>query len=142
MTSKEMKNLKILRYGCLFVLITGLLPSLAVFEATQEPWRLFFDILTWPLDSQPSTLTDSERQLSAILGGVICAWAFLMYRLSDPKIFNADIRNLMVQSVWLWFILDSLGSVLAGLPLNALSNVGFLAILIWPLIQLKKVKVI
>ncbi len=140
MTSKEKKNLKILRFSCLFVLITGLMPSLAVFEATQEPWRLFYDILTWPLDSQPATLTASERQLSAILGGVLSAWAFLMYKLSHPNVFNPVIRNLIVQSVWLWFVMDSLGSVISGLHLNAFSNLGFLLMLLLPLAALKTIE--
>ena len=129
--------LKILRISSLFVLVTGLLPSLAVFELTQEPWRIFFDILTWPIDQNPSTFTDSDRQLSAVLGGVLCGWAWLLYKLAHPDIFNQRIRKLMIQSVWVWFIIDSGGSILAGLPLNAVSNIGFLLILILPLWRLK-----
>jgi hypothetical protein len=137
MTPSELTWLKVLRGSCLYVLVTGLLPSLAVFEATQEPWRLFFDLLTWPLDFEPATFTDSERQLSAVLGGVLCAWAILMYQLSHPSVFNPIIRTLMVRSVWVWFALDSLGSVISGLPLNAVSNAVFLVLLLLPLAALK-----
>jgi hypothetical protein len=126
-----------LQYAALFVFVTGLLPSLAVFEVTQEPWRLFFDILTWPVDNIPASFSDSDRQLSAVLGGVLCGWALILYKLADPKIFNPSIRKLMLQSVWVWFLLDSLGSILAGIPLNAVSNISFLLILIIPLQALK-----
>ena len=72
--------LKALRGGALVVLVTGLLPSLAVSSKFQEPWRLFFDVLTWPLDGLPSDFSSSDRQLSAVLGGVLCGWAWLLHR--------------------------------------------------------------
>lgn len=137
MNETQTRWLKVLRCSALFVLVTGLLPTFGVFEATQEPWRLFFDILTWPLDQQPAGFTAGERQLSAVLGGVLCGWAFLLYRLADPSIFNEKIRKSMVQSVWIWFLLDSGGSVFAQLPLNAINNLTFLALLLIPLTKLK-----
>ncbi len=129
--------LKILRYSCLYILITGTFPILAAFEVTQEPWRLFFYLLTWPLDQSPATFEIRERQLSAVLGGVLCGWAWLMYKLSHEEIFNQNVRKFMVQSTWIWFILDSVGSVITGLPLNALSNISFLLALLIPLKVLK-----
>jgi hypothetical protein len=128
MEEKQIDWLKILRFSCLYILVTGILPTLAIFEATQEPWRLFFDILTWPLDQSPATFTDGERQLSAVLGGVLCGWAWLMYKLSHKEVFNQNIRKFMVQSTWIWFIVDSGGSIIAGLPLNAISNISFTSI--------------
>lgn len=136
-TDNKQSWLKRLRWACLFVLITGLFPTLAVLELTQEPWRLFFDVLRWPIDNDPATFTTSDRQLSAVLGGVLCAWAWIMYRLSHPDVFNSQIRRLMVQSIWVWFALDSIGSLIAGLPLNAVSNLGFLLILLIPLRALR-----
>ena len=137
MCEKKIRLLMFLRLGAFIVLITGLLPSLAIFQATQEPWRLFFDVLSWPLDDMPSDFSASERQLSAVLGGVLCGWSWVLYKLADPKIFNPKIRSLMSQSVWVWFLLDSAGSAIAGIPLNAVSNIGFLLILIIPLRALK-----
>jgi hypothetical protein len=136
MTANKSKWLTVLRYGCLYVFITGLLPLFAIFPATQEPWRLFYDVLSWPLDNFPADFTDSDRQLSAILGGVLCGWAWLLYQISHPEIFNERLRKLMIQSTWVWFILDSGGSILAGLPLNALSNVMFALVLFVPLWKL------
>jgi hypothetical protein len=137
MSDKEIRWLKYLRLGALFVLVTGLIPVFAIFQATQEPWRLFFDVLSWPLDHVPSDFSAGERQLSAVLGGVLCGWAWILYKLADPEIFNPKIRSLMTQSVWVWFLIDSTGSVIAGLPLNAVSNIGFLLVLIVPLHALK-----
>ncbi len=137
MSDQEIRLLKFLRLGALIVAVTGLLPSLSVFQATQEPWRFFFDILSWPLDNMPADFSAGERQLSAVLGGVLCGWAWIMYQLADPKVFNPRIRKFMIQSVWIWFLLDSVGSVIAEIPLNAVSNVGFLLILLVPLHGLK-----
>lgn len=137
MTQRRLFWLKILRWGSLFIFITGLMPSLAVFEVSQEPWRLFFDVLIWPLDGNPITFSSSERQLSAVLGGVLCGWAWLLYKLSHPEVFNEKIRGLMVQSAWVWFILDSAGTIYSGIPLNVLSNAGFLLILVVPLHKLR-----
>ena len=138
---EEKRNfwLRVLRLGALVVIATGLLPSLAIFEATQEPWRFFFDVLTWPIDQNPLSFLDSERQLSAVLGGVLCGWGWLLFKLATSELFNPLIRKLMVQSVWIWFVLDSAGSILSGLSLNALSNISFLLILLVPLNALKKV---
>lgn len=137
MSEREISWLKVLRLGSLFVLVTGLLPSLGACPITQEPWRLFFDVLSWPLDNNPAQFTDAERQLSAVLGGVLCGWAWLLYKLAHPSVFNPTIRKLMIQSTWLWFVLDSAGSIVAGLPLNAISNLVFLVILLGPLFALK-----
>jgi hypothetical protein len=139
---KERENfwLKKLRWGWLFIFVTGLIPFFAIFVNTQEPWRLYFDILTWPVDNLPNTFTDSERQLSAILGGVLCGWSWIMYKLANEDIFNSKIRRLMYQSTWGWFLLDSSGSILSGLPLNAIGNLVFLLLIIVPLSALKTVK--
>lgn len=137
MWDKKIRLLMFLRLGALIVFVTGLLPLLAVFQTTQEPWRIFFDVLSWPLDNIPSNFSATERQLSAVLGGVLCGWSWVLYKLAHPKIFSSKIRSLMSQSVWVWFFLDSAGSTIAGIPLNAISNIGFLLILIVPLHALK-----
>ena len=140
MGENEIRWLKILRLGSLYIFITGLLPILSIFPMTQEPWRLLFDLLSWPLDNNPAQFTDTERQLSAVLGGVLCGWAWLLYKLANPEVFNPSIRKFMIQSTWVWFILDSAGSIVAGLPLNAVSNVVFLLMLLIPLLALKPPK--
>lgn len=138
MNEQSTKWLRIFRFGALYVLVTGLIPLLAVFPGTQEPWRLFFDILNWPADASPADFTSLERQLSAIIGGVLCGWAWLLYRMAHPEVFNEVLRKLMIGSTWIWFVLDSGGSILAGLPLNALSNIGFALVLLVPLWKLKE----
>jgi hypothetical protein len=140
LSTAELKWLKIFRASCIFVFVTGLSPSFAVFESTEEPWRLFFDLLTWPLDGQPATFASTDRQLSAVLGGVLCGWALLLYQLARPEIFNSNIRRQMMLSIWVWFALDSAGSVIAQLPLNVVGNLGFLLSLIIPLHALRTVQ--
>lgn len=129
--------LKVFRFASLYIFVTGLIPLFAIFESTQEPWRLFYDFLTWPLDGIPVSLSSGERQLSAILGGVLCGWSWLLYSLAKPDIFNQPIRKMMLYSIWIWFVLDSSGSAISGLPLNAVSNLSFFLVLVIPLYKLK-----
>jgi len=116
--------LKVLRGSAAFIFITGLLPVFAVFEAAQEPWRLFFDVLTWPIDQSPATLSAGERQISGVLGGVLCGWSWLLFQLAKSSVFNPRVRSLMVQSTWVWFALDSGCSILSGIPLNAAATLA------------------
>ena len=47
---------------------------------------------------------------------------------------NQDLtRSLILTSIGAWFVIDSAGSILAGAPVNALFNVGFLAMFAVPL---------
>ena len=42
-------------------------------------------------------------------------------------------RSMILTGVFTWFVIDSTGSVIAGAPMNALYNVGFLLLFVVPL---------
>ena len=58
-----------------------------------------------------------------------------MLLLVSRKLYPKDPelgRSIIIASIVTWFVIDSAGSVLAGAPLNALFNVGFLLIFVLP----------
>lgn len=45
---------------------------------------------------------------------------------------SSVLRQMLVAGALTWFVVDSTGSVLAAAPVNVLSNVFYLAFLLWP----------
>ncbi len=116
----------------LFVLF-GSVIALASLPATAAPTVFLADLVLWPIDGGQS-FTPESRLLSAILGGVMLGFGTTLVVLvarfypRDPEL----VRTVILAGVWVWFVADSLGSLAAGAPLNALLNVGFLLAFLIP----------
>ncbi len=119
------------------VIVTGLVSALASFDATAEPWRLLFDLLSWPIDGQPAGFDRDGRALSAVLGGVMAGWGWMLYRLVSGQLASGsrDVLRIMRDGLLVWFVVDSTGSLAAGLPWNVALNVGFLAAFAAPMVR-------
>lgn len=117
------------------LIVFGLLTALASVAAMAAPTSFLADLIVWPVDGQESISSTTERLLAAITGGLCTGLGVLSYFLTtrlyprDPKL----TRFLMSAAFASWFIVDSLGSVAAGAPLNAVFNLGFLALFMLPL---------
>ncbi len=117
------------------VILFGLLIALASMPPMAAPALFLADLIFWPVDGVQAVPTETSRLLSAISGGVMAGWGVLLYLLTtrlyprDPELG----RMLISASIGIWFVVDSLGSIAAGAPLNALFNVGFLALFMVPL---------
>jgi hypothetical protein len=133
MTSEQ----KGLRLAAGITIAVGLALALAAFPPLGAPTVLLADILIWPLDGAETGTAPEARLLYAISGGVLAAWAFMIWRLAGEAMARdpALIRSIIRQSVILWFAIDSTGSVLAGAPLNVLANLGFLALFLIPMLR-------
>jgi hypothetical protein len=113
----------------------GLALALAAWPPLAGPMRLLADLLIWPLDGAETGAARDTRLLFAIAGGVMAGWAWLIWQLAgramerDPTL----VRGLVRQSLLVWFSLDSAGSLLAGVPLNVLGNLVFLALFLVPM---------
>jgi hypothetical protein len=107
--------------------------ALASSPATSAPTVFLTDLVLWPIDGGQA-LTDESRLLSAILGGVMLGFGTTLLVLVK-KVYPRDpqlVRIVILTGIWVWFVADSLGSVAAGAPLNALFNVGFLLAFLVP----------
>jgi hypothetical protein len=100
--------------------------------------EFLFDVLKWPLDGNPAAFSDDTRAVNAVLGGTMVGWGVLMYLLATPQRIHAlpELPRLLLIGVVAWFVVDCIGSILAGLPGNIVLNIGFLGLFVPPLLAL------
>ncbi|MEM1237051.1 MAG: hypothetical protein AAGI10_08780 [Pseudomonadota bacterium] len=117
------------------ILVYAPLLLLASMEVTAEPMRWAVDLLSWPLDGNVTWVALETRFLSGITAGVLVGWGVMVWCLRVWVFDDAPegVRRTVVVSAVLWFVVDSGGSILAGVPLNTLANAIFLVVAIGPL---------
>ena len=74
-----------------------------------------------------------------VLGAVMAGWVFLMILIVRGPLKDGSLwaRKFLIQSLSLWFILDTSMSVVLGHPTHALFNVPFALALGLPLVLMK-----
>jgi len=124
-----------LKVSSVLTIIFGLLFALGSHDATDMLVRRFTDLMFWRLDDGVGQLTDTTHLADAILGGVMCGWAAMTWLLADRLLLKApkEIKSIILISLCVWFVPDSLGSIASGAWLNAISNIGFFAMFALPL---------
>jgi len=111
----------------------GAVIALASMPATSGPTLLLADLVLGQTDGD-QIITPASRLLSAILGGVMVGFGTMLLVLV-AKLYPREpqvVRTVILSGVWVWFAVDSVASVAAGAPVNALLNVGFLMAFIVP----------
>lgn len=113
----------------------GLAMALAAYPPLSGPMVLLADILIWPMDGVQTGSAPELRLTLAIAGGVMVGWGWMIWRLAGEFLTrNAALtRRIIRQSTLTWFAIDSTASVLAGVPLNAVANLAFLALFLVPM---------
>ena len=102
----------------------GVLMGVAAYEPLSAPLQIMGDLVFWPMDGSPALDSAPIRLVSAIAGGLMTGWGVMLLVLANG---GAISRSVLLGSI-AWFAVDSTGSVLAGAPINALFNLGFLAL--------------
>lgn len=113
----------------------GMIVALAALPATSGIANLLADIVFWPLDGAPQIDSPAARLLAAIAGGVLVGWGATLWLVAAyvlPKESGAAACIVRV-GILSWFAVDSLASIAAGAPLNAVLNIGFVVAFLWPL---------
>ena len=102
-----------------------------------DPAVFFLDLAIWPLDGAQSLDSAETRLLCAVGGGMLVGWGALFYLLADQVYPHEPqmVRKFVLISICSWFVVDSLGSIAAGAPMNALFNIGFLALFALPVLK-------
>jgi hypothetical protein len=117
------------------LIIFGLLTALASIASMAAPMSFLVDLVFWPIDGGQAVSSETMHLLAAITGGLTTALGVLFYLLAtrlmpvDPNL----TRLLMSAGLGSWFVVDSLGSIAAGAPLNVLFNALFAALFLIPL---------
>ena len=124
-----------LKAGAAVLVGFGLLGPIGALPATSEITRFFADLAFFPLDGTPEQLDPAARFFWAITGGVIAGWGVMIWMVATRLLPHdpALARSMILTAAVTWFVIDGLGSVLSGAPMNALYNVGFLVLFVVPL---------
>ena len=97
------------------------------------------DFVVFPPDGGQSYNAVETRLLSAIAGGLTAGfgmafWVMTQYIYAkDPALG----RRVILTSIFTWYIIDSIGSVLSGVPFNVVANLSFLAMFALPVVLVK-----
>ncbi len=130
------KMIRIVTYGFIaFAVVWGLAP----YSSISEPSRLLLDLLSLPFGDAPANLTQSEMWLSSIGAGLTAAICIMLLGIVAPAVQNSD-RRITKVTVWafiVWYIVDSTGSIAAGVPSNAFFNAILLVAILIPLCSVK-----
>ncbi len=119
--------------GAWLLISTGAVLAFAAWSGTSGPTVLLTDLVFWPVDGAQN-LTPESRILGTVLGGVMVGWG-VMVLLLIAKVYPVDpglVRSVILPSIWVWFVVDSAGSLIAGAPSNVVLNLGFLLAFVLP----------
>lgn len=110
----------------------GFLAFALLFAFAPRIARRPFDLLFYG-GATPGVLSEPEAAAAldiyaAVIGGVMAGWlvpvVMLLWRNREED------RRIVLASLACWYVVDSAGSILAGFWQNAVSNTGFLIVLL------------
>ena len=107
----------------------------AVHASIDAPASLLIDILDWPRDGSHEVLVRDARVFSAIGAGLMVGFAWLVLAVVIPGVRAGSHRiwRGAVVAITAWYIVDSLGCLIADAAPNAAFNTVFFAMMILPL---------
>lgn len=105
----------------------GLLLAAGAWPPLAGPAMILADLLIWPMDGLQTLALPETRVFMAISGGVMVGWGVTLWKLADYLMPEhlAAVRSITMTGLYSWFVVDSIGSIAAGVPLNALANLTF-----------------
>ncbi|WP_394689777.1 hypothetical protein [Hoeflea sp.] len=129
-------SILLLKSAALLIFGFGVLMVLSVFTPLRATMEMFVDLAFWPLNGVQTLDAEETRLMTGISGGVLAGWACMIYLLArDVYAQNRAIGGRMILiSAGVWFVLDGIGSIMAGAPMNALYNVVSLALVAGPVL--------
>lgn len=133
------RALSILGVVAISVLVISLVWLSAAFPVMNTPGILFMDLLDWPISGDRNELTRDERWLSGVGAGLMASMASLLLLVVIPEVRkrNTQVKRGAIVSLVVWFLIDSAGSVAAGVLSNVFFNTVFLAALVLPLLVVR-----
>lgn len=120
-----------LKLTSLFLIVFGLIVALGAHPLTAAPATWLADLIAWPFDGSQSLGAPETRLLAAISGGVMVGWGTMMWLIVNRllAVDPALTRLLLIEATLAWYLVDSIGSLVAGAPINvALNTLLMLAI--------------
>jgi hypothetical protein len=124
-----------IKRNALLVGASGIILAISALPGLSALATLFIDIAFWPIDGKQSVSIPETRLLIAIAGGLTVGLCAFTWMVADRVLVRDPVnaKAIITTGVGSWFMVDSLGSIAAGAPFNAVINAAFLALLLWPL---------
>lgn len=113
-----------------FVIVVGMVIAAAAWPVLAGPVVFLADLIIWPLDGMQTLTAPEARLLMAISGGVMVGWGVTLWKLAGylmPQDMPAA-RAITMTGLYCWFGVDSIASIAAGAPINAVANVSFVVL--------------
>jgi len=120
--------------------IYSLLWGLAPFTEFNISARLILDLADWPVDRLSAPLDKNTMWLSAIGAGLLGAISIFLGGIVVPalKQGNKPVINTTIVAMTFWYVIDSVGSIAAGVSSNVFFNSIYLALVLMPLTFISK----
>ena len=110
------------------LIVVGVVAAAAVHPSLGTPIAIMGDLVFWPVDGLPGAPSGPlERLFAAVAGGLMTGWGAMFVALGHGWAVGKAIAT----GAAAWFAVDSAGSLVAGVPLNVVGNVPFLALMQW-----------
>lgn len=123
----------------ILLIVVGALFSWATFGGLAWLGLGFLDLAVWPIDGSQTYAAPETRLLAAITGGLTAELGAALLMVTTHIYANnpAVGRRMILSFVLTWFVVDSIGSVLAGAGFNTVINLALLVVIILPLLVAK-----
>lgn len=119
-----------------FLILPGLLMVAGLPFSRHGLMDAFLDLGVMPFDGHQQVDTSASRLLTAILGGVLAGFGIVVLQVArmvyprDPTL----AASILVPAIMGWYVIDSVGSLVAGGWMNALLNTIYAVVLLVPLL--------
>ena len=94
----------------------------------------FLDLVFWPVDGAQALGTNAANLLAGISGGLTAGLGAAVLAVTR-QVYATDPargRRIITTFMLVWFVVDGIGSVIAGAPVNVIVNMAFLALVLVP----------
>ncbi len=102
--------------------------------------RIILDLADWPIDSLSTPLDRNTMWLSAVGAGLLAAVSIFLGGIVVPalKEGNRPIIRTTIIAMSVWYIIDNIGSIAAGVSSNVVFNSIYFALILIPLLGIGK----
>ena len=116
----------------LYTIIWGLAP----FTSFNISARFLIDVLDWPIDNTAAALDRNTKWLSAIGAGLLGAVSVFLWGVVAPALLRGDVvvAKVTLQAFIVWYVIDGVGSIAAGVSSNVVFNTLYLILIMIPLL--------
>ena len=129
----------LLTWAAAIVAGVGLLGLLGTIPERMPPVTLFLDLAFWPHGLEGGGRAEA-RLLWGLFAGILTGWGVTLWLVAAWVLPRDPVqgRNIVLISVAVWYAVDGTGSALAGAPFNAILNLLFAGILLWPVVGIRR----